>query len=64
MAFRIDFGRWLKGLSRRDRRIIAAFIRNERTMDVAEKFGVTQGRVSQLRRKYEREWSVFQRQAA
>ena len=59
-AFRIDFARWLKTLTHRDRRIIAAFVRGERTMDVAERFAVTQGRVSQLRRKYEREWTKFQ----
>jgi DNA-directed RNA polymerase specialized sigma24 family protein len=63
-AFRIDFACWLKTLTRRDRHIIAAFVRGERTMAVAEQFGVTEGRVSQLRRRYEREWAVFQKQAA
>ncbi|MGA2496825.1 MAG: hypothetical protein ABSH20_03745 [Tepidisphaeraceae bacterium] len=63
-AFRIDFERWLKMLNRRDRRIIAAFIRREGTMEVAERFRVSPGRISQLRRQYERGWTVFQRQAA
>jgi hypothetical protein len=63
-AFRIDFAQWLKTLTRRDRRMIVAFIRGERTMDVAQRFGVTQGRVSQLRRQYEQQWATFQRQAA
>ncbi|MFI5379013.1 MAG: hypothetical protein ACHRHE_06945 [Tepidisphaerales bacterium] len=64
VAFRIDFGQWLKMLGRRDRRIVTAFIRGERTTDVAGKLGVTLGRVSQLRRRYERDWARFQRQAA
>jgi len=63
-AFRIDFARWLKGLTRRDQRVIAAFVSGERTWTVAERFGVSEARVSQLRRKYEREWRVFQGEAA
>jgi hypothetical protein len=59
-AFRIDFAQWLKSLTRRDRRIIAAFVSGERTMTVAERFGISEARVSQLRRKYEWEWQVFQ----
>jgi DNA-directed RNA polymerase specialized sigma subunit len=61
-AFRIDFAQWMKRLHRRDRRIIAAFVSGERTWSVAERFGISEGRVSQLRRKYEREWRVFQGQ--
>ncbi len=63
-AFRIDFACWLRILTRRDRHIIAAFICGERTMAVAERFAISEGRVSQLRRRYEREWAVFQKQAA
>jgi hypothetical protein len=63
-AFRIDFAAWLRTLSRRDRNIIGAMIRGERTFAVAERFGVTAGRVSQLRRRYEREWHLFQGDAA
>ena len=59
-AFRIDFGDWLGTLTRRDRKIVAAFVRGERTSAVAGRFGITAGRVSQLRRKYEQGWRVFQ----
>ena len=59
-AFRIDFAQWLKSLTRRDRRIIAALVSGERTSSVAERIGISEPRVSQLRRKYEREWEVFQ----
>jgi DNA-binding CsgD family transcriptional regulator len=62
-AFRIDFGEWLRTLTRRDRKIIFAFVRGERTSAVAERFGISEGRVSQLRRKYEHLWQAFQRQA-
>lgn len=63
-AFRIDFGRWLQTLNRRDRRIIAAFVGGERTAAVAARFGITAGRVSQLRRKYETAWRIFQGEMA
>jgi hypothetical protein len=63
-AFRIDFARWLKTLSRRDRRIIAAFVEGQSTSSVADRFGVTAGRISQLRRRYEQMWQSFQGEAA
>ena len=59
-AFRIDFAQWLKGLTPRDHRIIDAFVNGSRTSTVADRFGISEGRVSQLRRKYEREWKAFQ----
>jgi hypothetical protein len=62
-AFRIDFARWLKTLCHRDRRIIAAFVAGQGTSFVADKFGMTAGRVSQLRRKYQQMWAVFQGEA-
>ena len=59
-AFRIDYARWLRTLTRRDRRIIAAITSGENGKIVAERFGLSTGRVSQLRAKFEREWAVFQ----
>jgi hypothetical protein len=59
-AFRIDFAQWLKLLSHRDRRIVAALARGEQTSAVADRFGLTPGRVSQLRRKYQHLWLAFQ----
>ena len=64
VAFRVDFAEWLRSQGQRDRKIIAAFIRGERTMTVAGRFGITEGRVSQLRRKYERAWRMFQGEVA
>ena len=44
----------------RHRRIINALAGGDRTMAVAERFGVSPARVSQLRREYERSWQQFQ----
>ena len=46
VQFRVDFGDWLQGLSRRDRRIAERLARGERAKDVAEKFGLSQARIS------------------
>jgi hypothetical protein len=59
-AFRIDFACWLSKLAKRDRGIISAFIAGEHGCAVADRFGLSAGRVSQLRRRYERQWRVFQ----
>jgi hypothetical protein len=59
-AFRLDFADWLGTLTRRDRRIIGALVAGERTSEVAGRFKVSPGRISQLRRQYEREWQIFQ----
>jgi hypothetical protein len=59
-AFRVDFGHWFQMRSLRDRSIISALIAGEQPSSVADRFGISRGRVSQLRRRYEREWRVFQ----
>ena len=59
-AFRIDFEDWVSSFARRDRKIIAALASGERTKTVAERFGISHGRVSQLRRRYEHHWLLFQ----
>ena len=58
-AFRIDFNDWLRKLSRRDRRIIARLARGERACAVAERFGLSQGRISQIRRAFAENWNRF-----
>src|SRR5450755_1915473 len=55
-AFRLDFGQWFQMRSRRDRSIISALIAGEQPSVVADRFGITRGRVSQLRRRYEQDW--------
>jgi hypothetical protein len=59
VAFRIDFPAWLNTRTARERRIIRAMLRDERTKDIARQFGVSPGRVSQLRREFERGWERF-----
>jgi hypothetical protein len=62
-AFRIDFADWLRSMTRRDRRIIVALASGEGTAVVAQRFGLTAGRVSQLRRRFQKDWMTLQRQA-
>lgn len=58
-AFRIDFPTWLRTRTGRDRRIINDMMKNERTLDLARKYRVTPGRISQLRRDYHADWELF-----
>lgn len=58
-AFRIDFPDWLRLQPHRDRRIAEALAVGNRTKDVAKRFRLTPGRVSQLRRKLYQSWQAF-----
>ena len=59
VAFRCDFPAWLDSLPRRDRRIAEAPSVGHRTSDVARRFNVSAGRVSQLRRELAASWQEF-----
>src|SRR5206468_3527032 len=59
-AFRLDFPRWRASLRRRDRAVLDALVSGERPTDVADRFGLSKGRVSQLRSEFERGWWEFQ----
>jgi DNA-binding NarL/FixJ family response regulator len=63
-AFRIDFTRWIQLLTDRDRKIINVLSGGDTTKAVAQQFGLSEGRVSQLRRKFERLWLAFQGECA
>jgi hypothetical protein len=58
-AFRVDFPQWLDTLSPRDRQVAALLAAGNGTAEVAGRCGLTAGRVSQLRRTYERRWREF-----
>jgi hypothetical protein len=58
-AFRIDFPAWLRTLTGRERRLIRAMARNERTLDLSREFEVSPGRISQLRRAFHDDWERF-----
>jgi hypothetical protein len=57
--FRIDFRAWCAGHSDRDRRIIDDMARNERTCDLARKYGVSPAAISQRRDRYRGSWMRF-----
>jgi hypothetical protein len=58
-AFRLDFRAWCKTLTARDRRIIQAMSRDERTKELSRKFHVSPGRISQMRREFRDDWVRF-----
>ena len=57
--FRLEFPRWVATYSPRDRSLLLELMRGERTLDVATKFGLTPGRVSQMRREFCSDWARF-----
>jgi hypothetical protein len=62
-AVRLDFAAWLATLPKRTRSVAENLACGETTAAVARVFGVTPGRISQLRRELYRAWSVFQQDA-
>ena len=59
-AARLDLAAWLRTLSKRNRQIARALSLGETTCDVAKQFGLTAGRVSQLRVWLRKHWEQFQ----
>jgi hypothetical protein len=59
-SFRIDFSNWLAARSHQDRQMIRELSLGERTSDLALKYGITPGRVSQKRRQFRDAWQKFQ----
>lgn len=58
-SFRIDFRAWRLSRSDRDRRLVDALMRGERTRDIARAFGLTPSRVSQKRRAFYEDWTRY-----
>lgn len=59
VAFRIDFPAWLTLLSKRNRRIAEALALGNSTGQVARRFRLSPGRVSQLRSQLYQSWRNF-----
>ena len=59
-GFNVDFAAWLAQWPPRHRRIIHLLAAGSRTLDVARKFGVSEARISQLRREFQQSWEQFQ----
>jgi DNA-directed RNA polymerase specialized sigma24 family protein len=62
-AIRIDFAHWLTTLSPRSRRLAERLAMGETTSGAARLFGISPGRVSQLRGEFRRAWHAFQGEA-
>jgi hypothetical protein len=60
---RVDIGDWLHRLPRLKRGIAETLATGETTKQTASMFGVTPGRVSQVRRELAASWSEFQGEA-
>jgi hypothetical protein len=63
VAFRADFPSWLATRSQRDRCVVGDLMVGERTTDVADRHGLSQARVSQLRREFMEDWRAFHGEA-
>jgi hypothetical protein len=63
VAAKLDVGAWFATLSRRMKQIAADLAYGFTTSEVAQKHGVTPGRISQLRRTLEESWLAFQRES-
>ncbi len=60
VAFRLDWPRFLKSLSVRDRHMAHYLSLGHSNKHAARRFGLTPGRVTQLREQWCREWRLFQ----
>jgi DNA-directed RNA polymerase specialized sigma24 family protein len=63
-AVRMDFGDWLASLPRRNRKIAQMLAVGHSTSEVAKRFDVSLGRISQMRRELADSWQAFQGQTA
>lgn len=62
-ACRLDFHAWLRRLNRRKRKVALRLAGGETTQEASRHFGVSQARISQLRRELQQSWSEFQGEA-
>ena len=60
VAFRIDFPAWLNSQTKRNRRIAEALAVGSTTGEVARRFKLSPGRISQLRQQFHQSWQEFQ----
>ena len=64
VAARLDISAWLSGLCGRNRLIATNLAQGDTTSEAARKFGVTAGRISQLRLELAQSWAMFQHEPA
>ncbi len=58
-AFRIDFPAFLAAQAERNRRIAEDMMMGDTTRELSDRHGVSQGRISQLRREFHADWRAF-----
>ena len=63
-AARIDIADWFRSLARWKRKIAKALARGETTSTAVIMYGLTAGRISQLRQELKRSWEIFQGESA
>jgi hypothetical protein len=59
VAFRLDFPAWRLTQTARDRRVIDDMMAGEHTTVLADNYGLSPARVSQLRREFHADWQTF-----
>jgi hypothetical protein len=59
-ASRVDFPRWRASLRTRDRAVLDALASGGGTEEAARRFGISPGRVSQLRGEFREGWTAFE----
>jgi hypothetical protein len=59
VAFRIDFPAWMARHSDRDRALLTDMAMNHRTKDLADRYQMSEGRVSQKRREFHKDWERY-----
>jgi hypothetical protein len=59
-AFRIDWPQFMRSLTHRDRHLATFLSMGNSAKAAADKFGISQGRVTQLRQSWCREWRARQ----
>jgi hypothetical protein len=64
VAARMDVRAWFAALTRRTKWIAKDLAHGFSTSEVARKYGVTAGRISQMRRQLEQSWASFQNECA
>lgn len=63
-AVRIDFCDWLDGMTCRRRQLAEMLAAGHSTAEAAEKFHLSPGRISQIRREFQDSWEAFQGELA
>jgi len=64
VGVRLDFASWFATLTKRMKEIAKDLAFGWSTKEVAQKYGVTSARISQMRRMLEESWMEFQQEAA